>query len=109
MFMPQQPYLPLGDLRAVVAYPASPRRFRAAEVKKALRKCGLDHLSSRLVAKERWDQVLSGGEDKQLRVWNIKTREKVSSLGKHAAPVTAVAWPGDGKVVLAVTSIRLRS
>ncbi len=66
MFMPQQPYLPLGPLRAVVAYPAPPRRFSAAEVKKALRKCGLKDLATQLGASERWDQVLSGGEKQRL-------------------------------------------
>ena len=66
MFMPQQPYLPLGKLRAVVAYPAEPRRFSAAEVKKALQTCGLKDLAGQLDASERWDQVLSGGEKQRL-------------------------------------------
>src|SRR5207248_7585112 len=66
MFMPQQPYLPLGPLRAVVAYPAPPRRFPAALVKRTLKKCGLGHLSTRLGEHERWDQVLSGGEKQRL-------------------------------------------
>src|SRR5207302_3653884 len=66
MFMPQQPYLPLGKLRAAVAYPASERKFSAAEVKRALKRCGLDHLCDRLSTEEQWDRVLSGGERQRL-------------------------------------------
>lgn len=48
-------------------------------------------------------QVVSGGSDHALRVWDIATREKIISLGRHSAAVTDVAWPGDGKVIFAVT------
>ena len=66
MFMPQRPYLPLGTLRAAVAYPASVRKFSAAEVKAALQRCHLDHLVEKLDERERWDRVLSGGEQQRL-------------------------------------------
>jgi putative ATP-binding cassette transporter len=62
MFMPQRPYLPLGTLRAALAYPAAPKRFPKSEMTAALERCGLEHLSSRLDEVERWDRVLSGGE-----------------------------------------------
>jgi WD40 repeat protein len=35
-------------------------------------------------------QLVSAGADKQLKVWDIKTREKIISLGNHSAAITAV-------------------
>jgi len=66
MFMPQRPYLPLGSLRAALTYPASPRRFPTAALKKALKRCHLEHLLDRLDEHERWDRVLSVGEQQRL-------------------------------------------
>jgi vitamin B12/bleomycin/antimicrobial peptide transport system ATP-binding/permease protein len=66
MFMPQRPYLPLGSLRAALAYPASPRRFQTKVLKETLRRCQLEHLIDRLDDRERWDKVLSGGEQQRL-------------------------------------------
>ena len=66
MFMPQRPYLPLGSLRAALAYPASPRRFPTKILKETLRRCQLEHLVDRLDDRERWDKVLSGGEQQRL-------------------------------------------
>src|SRR5439155_26116798 len=48
-------------------------------------------------------QVVSCGADKELEVWDIKTREKIISLGNHSAAVTAVAWPDEGNVIIAGT------
>jgi putative ATP-binding cassette transporter len=66
MFMPQRPYLPLGSLRAALAYPASARRFPTKVLKETLRRCQLEHLIDRLDDRERWDKVLSGGEQQRL-------------------------------------------
>ena len=66
MFMPQRPYLPLGPLRAALTYPASPRKFTTEKLKAALHRCGLDHLRDRLDERERWDRVLSVGEQQRL-------------------------------------------
>ncbi|MBV9014555.1 MAG: ABC transporter ATP-binding protein/permease, partial [Alphaproteobacteria bacterium] len=66
MFMPQRPYLPLGPLRSALTYPASARKFSAAQLKAVLNRCGLDHLQDRLEERERWDRVLSGGEQQRL-------------------------------------------
>jgi vitamin B12/bleomycin/antimicrobial peptide transport system ATP-binding/permease protein len=62
MFMPQRPYLPLGTLRAGLAYPAAARHFPKKDLKIVLKRCGLEHLVERLDEAERWDRVLSGGE-----------------------------------------------
>jgi vitamin B12/bleomycin/antimicrobial peptide transport system ATP-binding/permease protein len=66
MFMPQRSYLPLGTLRAALAYPAPLRRFSKAAVATALKRCGLDPLIERLDEVERWDRVLSVGEQQRV-------------------------------------------
>jgi vitamin B12/bleomycin/antimicrobial peptide transport system ATP-binding/permease protein len=66
MFMPQRPYLPLGTLRAALTYPAPPRKFSDDRLKEVLRRCRLDHLAERLDDSERWDKVLSVGEQQRL-------------------------------------------
>ncbi len=66
MFMPQRPYLPLGTLHAVLSYPAAPDAFTAAQAEAALRRVGLDRLPERLADEERWDRVLSVGEQQRL-------------------------------------------
>ncbi|MFC7737285.1 ABC transporter ATP-binding protein/permease [Roseomonas sp. GCM10028921] len=66
MFMPQRPYLPLGTLRAAIAYPANARKFPDAAVVGALERCGLAHLTGRLDEEERWDRMLSLGEQQRL-------------------------------------------
>jgi putative ATP-binding cassette transporter len=66
MFMPQRPYLPLGTLSAALAYPAPPKRFPHAAQEEALRRCGLEHLVPRLEEEDRWDRILSLGEQQRL-------------------------------------------
>ncbi|MGK7867765.1 ABC transporter ATP-binding protein/permease [Falsiroseomonas sp. E2-1-a20] len=66
MFMPQRPYLPLGTLRAALCYPGLPRDFPGADQMAALERCALPHLSARLDEEERWDRVLSLGEQQRL-------------------------------------------
>ncbi|MCB4823569.1 ABC transporter ATP-binding protein/permease [Roseicella aerolata] len=66
MFMPQRPYLPLGTLRAAIAYPAAPGRFADAAMRAALERCGLAHLAPRLEEAQRWDRILSLGEQQRL-------------------------------------------
>jgi putative ATP-binding cassette transporter len=66
MFMPQRSYLPLGTLRAALAYPAPVRSFTKAAVKAALERCGLEALTGRLDEVERWDRILSVGEQQRV-------------------------------------------
>ncbi|WP_043339067.1 ABC transporter ATP-binding protein/permease [Belnapia moabensis] len=66
MFMPQRPYLPLGTLHAALAYPASAEEFPAEAVQAALERCGLEGLVPRLEEEERWDRILSLGEQQRL-------------------------------------------
>lgn len=66
-FMPQKPYFPLGTLRDAMLYPAEPEGGIGDDVlRDMLHKVGLDHLRDRLDETERWDHVLSGGEQQRV-------------------------------------------
>jgi putative ATP-binding cassette transporter len=65
-FLPQRPYLPLGTLGAVLNYPRAADAFDEAEQRAALEKVGLPALGDRLADEERWDRVLSLGEQQRL-------------------------------------------
>ncbi len=64
-FMPQKPYFPLGTLREVMLYPEN-LEVEDESLRDALHKVGLDHLRGRLNEEERWDQILSGGEQQRV-------------------------------------------
>lgn len=66
MFLSQLPYVPLGDLRAVVSYPAEPGDIPDAEVQEALIKVALPHLVDRLDEVADWAKVLSPGEQQRV-------------------------------------------
>lgn len=66
MFMPQRPYMPLGTLRAALAYPAGETAFPDAALHAALVRCRLAPLAERLDETSRWDRVLSLGEQQRL-------------------------------------------
>lgn len=66
MFMPQRPYLPLGTLKGALAYPANPDTFNDEDCTAALERVGLSQLPPRLDEEERWDRVLSLGEQQRL-------------------------------------------
>ena len=65
-FMPQKPYFPLGTLRDIMLYPAAPEGISDEMLKDMLHRVGLDHLRDRLDETERWDHILSGGEQQRV-------------------------------------------
>lgn len=65
-FLPQRPYLPLGTLTGTLCYPAPADSVEPATQIEALEQVGLGHLSERLEEEERWDRVLSLGEQQRL-------------------------------------------
>ena len=65
-FLPQRPYLPLGTLTDALCYPAPAKAFDTAKQVDALERVGLGHLADRLEEEERWDRVLSLGEQQRL-------------------------------------------
>ncbi len=65
-FMPQKPYFPLGTLREALHYPEAPEGITDDVLKETLHNVGLDHLRERLDDVDRWDQILSGGEQQRV-------------------------------------------
>jgi putative ATP-binding cassette transporter len=65
-FMPQKPYFPLGTLREAMLYPKEPNGVTDDDLRDALHEVGLDHLRGRLDEEERWDHILSGGEQQRV-------------------------------------------
>jgi vitamin B12/bleomycin/antimicrobial peptide transport system ATP-binding/permease protein len=66
MFIPPRPYLPLGMLRNVLSYPQDGARFGDDAMHAALERAGLFRLMGSLDARERWDRVLSAGEQRRI-------------------------------------------
>jgi vitamin B12/bleomycin/antimicrobial peptide transport system ATP-binding/permease protein len=66
MFVPQLPYIPLGDLRAVVSYPHEEGVVDDRELQHALVKVALSHLAIRLNEVRDWAKVLSVGEQQRI-------------------------------------------
>jgi putative ATP-binding cassette transporter len=66
MLLPQRPYLPIGSLRAAVAYPGAPDAYDDARIREALIAAKLPGLVERLDESDNWQQRLSGGEQQRL-------------------------------------------
>jgi putative ATP-binding cassette transporter len=66
MFVPQLPYLPLGDLRAAVSYPHEEGAVGDRAIQQALVKVALSHLVIRLNDVRDWAKVLSVGEQQRI-------------------------------------------
>ena len=66
MFLSQIPYLPLGDLRAVLSYPRTESAIPDGDLVAALDAVTLGHLSGRLDEDQDWAKVLSPGEQQRI-------------------------------------------
>jgi vitamin B12/bleomycin/antimicrobial peptide transport system ATP-binding/permease protein len=69
LFLPQSPYLPLGNLRTQLLYPQTERDISDAELLEWLEKVNLPSLAERvggLQAELDWAKVLSAGEQQRL-------------------------------------------
>jgi vitamin B12/bleomycin/antimicrobial peptide transport system ATP-binding/permease protein len=66
MFLSQLPYIPLGDLRTVISYPAAAGEFDDAAIQAALDTVALGQLASRLDEVDDWAKVLSPGEQQRI-------------------------------------------
>jgi putative ATP-binding cassette transporter len=66
MLLPQRPYLPIGTLRAAVAYPEGEGHYSDAELSAALTAVGLPRLAEQLDEEAVWAQRLSGGEQQRV-------------------------------------------
>jgi putative ATP-binding cassette transporter len=81
MFVSQLPYLPLGDLRAAVSYPARPGDIGDARLRDVLEQVSLAHLRDRLDEGRDWANTLSPGEQQRIAFARVLlTRPKVVFL-----------------------------
>jgi putative ATP-binding cassette transporter len=71
MVMPQKPYLPIGTLRAALAYPRPPETYPDEALVKALALVELSALVTRLDESAHWAQSLSGGEQQRLALARV--------------------------------------
>lgn len=109
MFLPQRPYVAIGSLRHVLAYPLDPGKFRREELVYALRGAKLGHLVPSLDRDMRWDKMLTANErlylsfaqllvhrpqwvisDEILGRLNEEDREMAFALFEKELPLTAV-------------------
>ena len=75
MFVSQLPYIPLGDLRAVVSYPRPDGEIDNARIQQALLKVALPHLIIRINEIKDWAKVLSVGEQQRIAFARILLTE----------------------------------
>lgn len=67
LFLSQQPYMPLGNLRAALTYPQSPHQVGDEQLREVLRMVQLGHLVDRLEGGDAdWTRILSAGEQQRL-------------------------------------------
>lgn len=71
LFLPQLPYLPLGDLRAAVVYPLPIAEVSDSELRDTLRAVALGHLTQRLEEEADWASVLSLGEQQRVSIARV--------------------------------------
>jgi putative ATP-binding cassette transporter len=68
LFLPQRPYIPLGTLRHVVAYPSEAQAYDETELAQALGDAGLAQFMPHLDEDSNWPQRLSGGEQQRVAI-----------------------------------------
>jgi vitamin B12/bleomycin/antimicrobial peptide transport system ATP-binding/permease protein len=66
MVVPQKPYIPIGTLRAAIAYPAASDVYPDDDVRLALEDAHLGFLAGDLDREDAWSQRLSGGEQQRI-------------------------------------------
>jgi putative ATP-binding cassette transporter len=66
LFLSQRPYLPLGGLRAAIAYPGQAGPGDDARLQDALRRVNLGHLADQLDREADWTRILSLGEQQRV-------------------------------------------
>ncbi|MGE3831099.1 MAG: ABC transporter ATP-binding protein/permease [Parvibaculaceae bacterium] len=68
LFLPQKPYLPLGTLRDVIAYPDIDKPPPDDKVGEVLEELGMGSFRDRLDEQQNWAAVLSGGEQQRIAI-----------------------------------------
>lgn len=75
LFMPQQPYFPIGSLEVAVSFPAPAGTFERERIRELLLILGLAHLADRLDDTEQWEQMLSPHEQQRLALLRVFLHE----------------------------------
>ena len=78
---PRHPYVPLGTLRAALAYPSPETTYHDEELAAVLKSASLDRLSSLLDRTERWERELTDDEQQSLGLRTDRVTQ--ASLGDH--------------------------
>jgi vitamin B12/bleomycin/antimicrobial peptide transport system ATP-binding/permease protein len=113
MTLPQKPYMPIGSLRAAVAYPANADAFDDATLRAVLVDVGMAGFANRLDEEDHWSQRLSGGEQQRVAIarallqkpaWlyldeatsacDPETEERLYGLLRDRLPATAIVSVG---------------
>ncbi len=68
MLLPQRPYIPMGSLRAAIAYPKEADAYSREEIDAAVDAAQLASFADRLDEESNWGQRLSGGEQQRVAV-----------------------------------------
>ncbi len=88
MFLSQLPYVPLGNLRAVVSYPATAGEIDDTTLQEALIKVALPNLTTRLDEEQDWAKVLSPGEQQRIAFARmLVTQPKAAFLDEATSAV----------------------
>jgi vitamin B12/bleomycin/antimicrobial peptide transport system ATP-binding/permease protein len=66
MVVPQKPYIPIGTLRAAIAYPAASDIYTDDDIRQVLEDARLGFLAQELDREDTWSQRLSGGEQQRI-------------------------------------------
>jgi putative ATP-binding cassette transporter len=66
MFLPQRSYIPSGNFKSAMCYPADASAFDDALCRRVLIQCGLAQYTDSLGQSDNWQQKLSGGEQQRL-------------------------------------------
>jgi vitamin B12/bleomycin/antimicrobial peptide transport system ATP-binding/permease protein len=66
MVVPQRPYIPIGTLRAAIAYPAAADIYADDDIRQVLEAARLEFLAEDLDREDTWSQRLSGGEQQRI-------------------------------------------
>jgi putative ATP-binding cassette transporter len=90
MFLSQLPYVPLGNFRAVLSYPAAEGDIPDDKLSEVLTKVSLAHLHGRLDEVQDWAKVLSPGEQQRVAFGRVLlTRPRAVFLDEATSALDA--------------------
>lgn len=67
LFIAQKPYLPTGSLKSIISYPQTDK-ISDDTIIDLMKQCKIDHLINKLHDYEKWDKILSLGEQQRIAI-----------------------------------------